>query len=69
MTFIEIEPSFAGPGKVEENCIVISNEVSGELLRILPTGEVFAPKIELVSEAGHLFIEAIRKNLKDNPLF
>jgi hypothetical protein len=68
LAFAEIEPSFAGEGKGLDDLIVVSNVQSGELLRILPNGEVVAPSIEAASEAGRVFVEAIRANLTQIPL-
>ena len=68
MTFAEIEPSFIGDGMEIDNCIIVRNEAIGELLRITPNGEVIAPTLESAGEAGRIFVEAIRGQLKELPL-
>lgn len=67
-TFGEIEPSFIGPGKEDDGCIVVSNEIVGELLRITPQKEVISPSIEHASEAGRAFVAAIRSALAQQDL-
>jgi hypothetical protein len=67
MTFAEIEPSFIGEGKDMDDCIVVANS-GNELIRITPTGDVFAPTLEAASEAGRVFVDAIRNQLKIRPI-
>lgn len=68
ITFAEIEPSFYGPGKEMDECIIVSNDTKGELIRITPRGEVIAPSLEKASEAGRVFVDAVRSVLKQSPL-
>jgi hypothetical protein len=66
MKFAEIEPSFIGEGKDMDDCLVVANS-SMELIRITPTGEVIAPTLESASEAGRVFVRAIREWLAKQP--
>ncbi len=72
MEFSEIEPSFnlINLLAVHSGAILTSDAVctfnvgDKEILRIERSGEVIAPDLESASEAGKMFIEAIRKELK-----
>ena len=75
MEFKDIEPSF---NRITLNSLCVSSggilttdaalafNVGGnkELLRIEKNGDVIAPDLESASEAGRVFIESIRKELK-----
>lgn len=70
--FKDIEPSFnpINPLSVSSDSIVTTNAVltfnvaDKELLRIERNGDVIAPDLESASEAGRVFIQTIREQLK-----
>lgn len=70
LTFGHLHDSFSGEGKLtDETIVTINGPGSVELLRILPSGTVIAPNLESASEAGKVFVEAIRGHLANFPIY
>lgn len=70
--FKDIEPSFnpinllcVSSGVISTtDAVLVFNVGDKEILRIERNGNVIAPDLESASEAGRVFIETIRKELK-----
>lgn len=69
--FKDIEPSFnlisfspLSVGTQITDAVLTFNVENKEILRIERNGNVIAPDLESASEAGRVFIETIRKELK-----
>jgi hypothetical protein len=69
MEFSEIEPSFSPTanfltvGGIITDAALTFSQCNRELLRIEKDGTVIAPDLESASEAGKVFVQAIREQL------